>query len=93
MKEQLKPLELPIKEIDLSRFDIRLEKETLKDEDFSTLVDSIKEIGVRVPIHIVEFKGSLEVIDGGRRLKAAKVAGLKTIPTIQIQDVKTELEI
>lgn len=93
MKEQLKPLELPIKEVDLSRFDIRLEKETLRDEEFSTLVDSIKEIGIRVPIHIVEFKGSLEVIDGGRRLKAAKVAGLKTIPTIQIQDVKTELEI
>jgi hypothetical protein len=93
LMKQISSENLPIKEIDISRFEIREKKETLKDEEFVSLVESIKEIGVRVPIHIVNYKGSLEVLDGGRRLRAAKVAGLKTISTIEIQDARTELDI
>jgi ParB-like nuclease domain len=84
---------LPTRDIDLSRFDIRLGKETLKDEDFFNLVESVKQTGIQIPIHIVGHKGSYEVIDGGRRLRAAETAGLKTIPTMIIEDADAELEI
>jgi len=46
------------------------------------LADSIKEHGVVTPIIVVLDKGNYVVIAGERRLRACKLAGIKTIPAI-----------
>jgi len=55
---------------------------TFDDEKLNELADSIKERGVLHPI-VLRRKGSkIELVAGSRRLRAAKIAGLKTIPAI-----------
>ncbi|MFH1826077.1 MAG: ParB/RepB/Spo0J family partition protein [bacterium] len=46
------------------------------------LADSIKEQGVIEPILVRQKDGNYELVAGERRLRAAKIAGLATIPTI-----------
>lgn len=54
------------------------------------LVSSIKEFGLIQPV-VVRSKGTkYEVVAGERRLKAAEMAGLKTIPAIIRQSTDTE---
>jgi len=55
-------------------------KENIREEDYGDLTEltaSIKENGIRQPI---ELNSKNELIDGHRRLKAAKAADLKEIP-------------
>src|SRR3990167_4474596 len=54
--------------------------------DLTELTASIKDRGVLQPL-IVQEDGTL--VDGHRRLAAAKAAGLKTVP-VQIQEVRPE---
>src|SRR6266511_4108852 len=55
---------------------------TFDDEKLKELADSIRERGVLHPIVLRRRGQKLELIAGERRLRAAKMAGLKTIPAI-----------
>ena len=55
---------------------------TFDDEKLKELADSIRERGVLHPIVLRRKGKKLELIAGERRLRAAKMAGLKTIPAI-----------
>lgn len=53
------------------------------EEALATLSDSIKELGVLQPLLVrVREDGTYELIAGERRLRAAKRAGLQTVPVI-----------
>ena len=51
-------------------------------EKLQELSDSIKEQGVIQPILVVKSKNGYMIVAGERRWRAAKLAGLKTIPAI-----------
>jgi ParB family chromosome partitioning protein len=71
--------QVPISEIVVTGKNIRT---TFDDEKLRELADSIKERGVLHPIVCRRAKGRVELIAGERRLRAAKMAGLKRIPAI-----------
>ncbi len=49
------------------------------------LADSIRSYGVLQPISIRKLNGGYEVVAGERRLRAARMAGLQTIPAILLK--------
>lgn len=58
-------------------------------DDLEGLADSIKELGIQVPINVHEkdSSGKYVIIQGERRWRAAKLAGLKKIPVIIDEEV------
>jgi ParB family chromosome partitioning protein len=70
-----------------------LQPRTVFDEDaLNELIASIKEIGILQPPVVRKVgEGRYELIMGERRLRAAKAAGLKTIPVIIRQTPDNEL--
>ncbi len=61
------------------------------EEGLNELADSIKNFGIRQPLSVIRKKDQLakfEIISGERRLKAAKIAGLKFVPCIIVEDVQ-----
>ena len=65
------------------------------ENEIENLAKSIKEHGIRQPLTII-LSGdgiSYEVVSGERRLRAAKIAGIKKIPCIIITDVLLAEEI
>lgn len=57
-------------------------RKTFSDESLSELAESIKEYGVVQPIIVKKSIKGYELVAGERRTKAAKLAGLTTIPAI-----------
>ena len=53
-----------------------------EDEALGSLALSIQEVGVLQPIVVRKTAGGFELIAGERRLRAAKLAGLATIPAV-----------
>lgn len=51
----------------------------------SELAESIKQVGVITPISVRHAPGGYELICGERRLRAAKIAGLKKIPAVILE--------
>jgi len=80
-----------IKEINLSeiRSNPYQPRKTFNEESLNELAASIKEHGVVEPIIIKKSINGYELIAGERRTKAARIAGLKTIPAI-IRDFNDE---
>lgn len=52
------------------------------DESINELVQSVKQYGILQPIIVRKIGNSYEIIAGERRYRAAKLAGLKTMPVI-----------
>lgn len=60
-------------------------RESMEPESLRELAESIKENGVIQPIAVCKRDGGYLLISGARRVKAAKIAGLKTIPAMLIE--------
>lgn len=90
VKAELKPLKEKNKEtgsvIELKIVDVEPDVEqprkVFDEEKLQELADSIKEQGVIQPILVVKSKNGYTIVAGERRWRAAKLAGLKTIPAI-----------
>ena len=52
------------------------------DETLAELAASIREVGILQPIVVRRTDGGYEVVAGERRLRAAKLAGLATVPVV-----------
>ena len=82
-------LEIPIAVIEPNPLQPRVE---FSQEKLKELADSIGEKGILQPILVEpEKNGSYTVVAGERRLRAAKIAGLKTVPAIVKQTTREEL--
>ena len=57
-------------------------RQTWNDEELADLAESIKAKGIIQPIIVRQAGAAFELIAGERRLRAAKLAGLKTLPAI-----------
>lgn len=81
----LGPRPASVSEIEIVRITAKKDqpRRTFDDDKISQLSVSIKEHGVIQPIVLVEISvGNYTIIAGERRYRAAKMAGLKTIPAI-----------
>jgi len=76
---------IPIEKLKISKYNIRS-----VETDLSELIVSVKNDGVLQPLIVRKTEdGTYEVIAGGRRLQAAKEAGLKEVPC-RVVDVTDE---
>lgn len=71
--------ELPIDMVHPNRLQPR---RTFDEDTLAGLVDSVKELGVLQPILVRTADEGYELIAGERRLRAAKRAGLRTVPAL-----------
>ncbi len=62
-----------------------------REEEMTQLMDSIREVGVKVPVSVYESDGRFFLIDGERRWRCSKRLNLQTIPAI-VQPKPTKLE-
>jgi ParB family transcriptional regulator, chromosome partitioning protein len=60
----------------------RQPRSTFEDEPLEALATSIREVGILQPIVVRRSAEGFELIAGERRLRAAKLAGLATIPAV-----------
>lgn len=77
---QSKIVEINIEDIEPNPYQPRKEFNL---EQLQELSDSIKEHGIIQPINIRKFDNKYQLVAGERRLRAAKLAGLTTIPAIE----------
>jgi ParB/RepB/Spo0J family partition protein len=92
MAKELKLLYLDVGEVIPTPDNTRVIDETAP--AFVELVASIKAQGVRMPVHVrphPDKKGKWDLRAGARRLAAAKIAGLKTIPAV-VDDGQTDAD-
>src|SRR5271170_5429579 len=62
----------------------------IAESDLNSLADSIRSQGILQPILVrSKIKGKYEIIAGERRWRAAKIAGLNTVPVI-VKEVPNE---
>lgn len=81
-------LEIPINSITPNP---KQPREQFDHQDLEELIESIKEHGILQPLLVSDLGGgNYELIAGERRLRSAKIVGLKTVPAI-VREVK-ELE-
>ncbi len=72
-------LEIPLAAISPNS---RQPRETFDEEGIASLASSIREVGVLQPIVVRRHEDGYELVAGERRLRAAKQAGLATIPAV-----------
>lgn len=72
-------VEIPIEELRANPYQPR---KVFNDESLQELTESIKEYGVFQPIIVKRSIKGYEIIAGERRVRASKMAGLKTVPAI-----------
>lgn len=58
---------------------------TFSDEELASLADSIRENGILQPINVRKCGVNYEIVSGERRLRAAKLCGLESVPCIVIE--------
>ena len=79
------PIQVPVDEIVLSKLQPR---RSMDDARLHELAASIKVHGVLSPIILRREGGRLEVVAGERRLRAARIAGLASVPAL-VKDLST----
>lgn len=84
-----KDLKIEIVNVDLVKPNPYQPRKVFSDAALQELASSILEHGLMQPITVRKIGGSYELIAGERRLKATKLAGLKTIPAV-IAEVTTK---
>lgn len=84
-----KDLKIEIVNVDLVKPNPYQPRKVFSDAALQELASSILEHGLMQPITVRKIGGSYELIAGERRLKASKLAGLKTIPAV-IAEVTTK---
>lgn len=72
-------LEIKVTEVGLNPEQPR---QHINHKELENLVRSVKQHGVLQPIIVTEKEGGYELVAGERRLRAAKIAGLATVPAI-----------
>lgn len=60
------------------------------EEELKELAVSIAEVGVIQPVVVLSVESGYELVVGERRLRAAKIAGMKTIPAIVTETAPAE---
>ena len=74
------PLEVPVQAIVANPLQPR---STIKDKELKALSDSIRDKGVLEPLMVIRLSpDQYQLIAGERRLRASRLAGLKTVPVI-----------
>jgi ParB family chromosome partitioning protein len=68
----------------------RQPRETFQDEALAALARSIQEVGVLQPVVVRKRDDGYELVAGERRLRAARLAGLATIPAVVRETDETE---
>jgi ParB family transcriptional regulator, chromosome partitioning protein len=95
-KNVKKPTEEGILQIDVNNLspNPHQPRTAFNEADMSELAASIKEHGIIQPLIVTEKDGKYELIAGERRLEAAKMSGLSTVPAIvRDADEKEKLEL
>lgn len=69
--------EIEVEKIEANPFQPRT---SFDEEALNELAESIKELGIIQPLTVRSVNGGFQLISGERRLRAAKLAGLKTVP-------------
>ena len=54
----------------------------MEDGSFVRLLNSIRKVGIIEPIAVREKNGKYEIISGQRRVYAAEILGMRTVPAI-----------
>ena len=83
-----KEVELPIEEIRPNPYQPRKEFDKKALEELS---ESIKTHGIFTPLLVRKSVSGYDLITGERRLRAAKMAGLKTVPAIQVEFTEEQM--
>src|SRR5207253_10721843 len=65
-------------------------RQTFDDQSLEAMAASIREVGVLQPVVVRSRNGGYELVAGERRLRAARLAGLATIPAIVREGDDTE---
>jgi ParB family transcriptional regulator, chromosome partitioning protein len=69
-------------------------RKSFSETDINELADSIRTYGIIQPLIVTRQGGRFELIAGERRLRAAKIAGLKTVPVVvRDYDQQRKLEV
>lgn len=77
--EESKPQEAAVKDITANPYQPR---QVFNEEKLQELADSIKEYGVVQPLVVRKNGKKFELVAGERRLRAAKLAGIKKVPVV-----------
>ena len=89
-RERTGLLELPVADIDANPHQPRV---TFVDESLDELAASIRRLGVLQPLIVRPGQGRFELIAGERRLRAARKAGLSSVPVVVVEaDERGSLE-
>ena len=81
-------VELPIEEIRPNPYQPRKEFDKKALEELS---ESLKTHGIFTPLLVRKSVSGYDLITGERRLRAAKMAGLKTVPAIQVEFTEEQM--
>ena len=73
-----------LKEVSINKINNNKEqpRKVFDEESLAELAESIKEVGVLQPLTVKEVENGYEIIAGERRWRAARIAGLATVPVI-----------
>jgi ParB family chromosome partitioning protein len=82
--------QLPVRSVRPNPFQPR---RTFADEDLQELAASIREHGILQPIVVRPAGDGFEVVAGERRLRAAQLAGLETIPALLRRATDEEMQV
>jgi ParB family transcriptional regulator, chromosome partitioning protein len=85
--EEVGLLEVPVGAIDPNP---KQPRRTFEEEPLHALAASIREVGVLQPVVVRATEGGYELVAGERRLRAARQAGLATIPAVIRQSDDSE---